>query len=320
MNSEVNVRDGRFASSDGLHEIFYKVWEPTEPARAVLQISHGMCEHIDRYDGFARDLCDRGIIVCASEHLGHGRSVNDDSELGYFGGKGSHAFLADDLDKLRAEMRKKYRRLPYILFGHSMGSFVARDYIARYGENIDGAVICGTAGTNKLINIAIGLSNVIGGLRGKKHRSDFIRNLAFAGYNKNFPNEGLTAWLTRDKAVRDAYDADPLCGFTFTVGGYNEMFRLLKDVSGAQWAERVPQSLPVFVVAGAMDPVGANGEGPREVYQLLCDRELTDVDCKIYDDMRHEIHNEIGRDEVIGDIADWALRVAEGVAEASGLQ
>lgn len=317
--SEIIERDGFFRSSDGTHDIFYRVWEPAEAPRAILQISHGMCEHIDRYDGFARDLCAHGIVVCANDHIGHGKSAADESELGYFGGKGSIFRLADDLDLLRAEMRKKYRRLPYIMFGHSMGSFVCRDYISRYAANVDGAIVCGTAGTNKLIGAAITISSAICGLRGRKYRSKFIRNLAFKGYNDDFPGEGELAWLSRDKDVRDAYDADPLCGFIFTAGGYNEMFRLLKSVSGPEWAAKIPQSLPVFVIAGSMDPVGAKGEGPREVHQLLVDRELTDIDCKIYDGMRHEIHNEIGREEVMEDIAKWVLRVADGAAEAATL-
>ncbi len=317
--SEIIERDGRFRSSDGKHDIYYRVWEPVEAPRAILQISHGMCEHIGRYDGFARFLCDRGIVVCANDHLGHGRSVTDESELGYFGGKGSISHLADDLDLLRAEMRKKYRSLPYILFGHSMGSFVCRDYITRYAQNLDGAIICGTAGTNKLINAAIALSSAISALRGRKHRSKFILNLAFKGYNDDFPDEGFFAWLSRDKEVRDAYEADPLCGFVFTAGGYNEMFRLLKSVSGPEWAEKVPLSLPVYIIAGSADPVGAKGAGPLEVNQLLCDRELSDLDCKIYEGMRHEIHNETGREEVMEDIAKWVLRVAEGAAEAATL-
>ena len=317
--SEIITREGRFPSSDGTHQIFYRVWEPDSAPRAIVQISHGMCEYIDRYDGFARFLCERGIVVCANDHIGHGRSIADDSELGYFGGAGSIGHLADDLDLLRAEVRKKYRRLPYILFGHSMGSFVARDYITRYAENIDGAVICGTAGTNKLIGVAIALSSTICKLRGRKHRSKTLLKLAFNGYNKDFPGDGDTAWLSRDPAVREAYEADPLCGFCFTAGGYNEMFRLLKSISGPEWAAKVPQSLPVLIIAGGMDPVGEKGKGPLEVNELLVDRELSDVDCRIYDGMRHEVLNEIGKEEVMGDVADWVIRVADGAAEASTL-
>ena len=331
---KINVREGTFTSSDGEHELRWKVWEPDCPPRAVLQISHGMCEHIDRYDAFARYLCGRGIVVCGNDHLGHGKSIKDESELGYFGGKGSRDHLAADLDLLRAKMREKYRRLPYIMFGHSMGSFVVRDYIGRanpgravsaeeveyvpvFARNIDGAVICGTAGTNKLINVAIKLSSGLCSVRGRKFRSKMLRNIAFKGYNDKFPDDGENGWLSRDPAVRDAYDADPLCGYCFTVGGYNEMFRMLKSVSGEQWAARVPRSLPVLIIAGAMDPVGAEGAGPREVEQRLIDRELSDVTCKIYDGMRHEIHNEIGREEVMSDLAEWVGRIAEGAAEAA---
>jgi len=285
-----------------------------------MQISHGMCEHIDRYDGFARELCARGIAVCASDHLGHGKSVNGEDELGYFGGRGSASLLADDLELMRGVMRRRYRRLPYILFGHSLGSFVVRDYLARYGENLDGAILCGTSGTNKRINAGIAVSSAICALRGRKHRSTALLKAAFRGYNDGFPGEeGELAWMTRDPAVIAGYKADPLCGYCFTAGGFNEMFRLLKSISGEQWAAKVPQSLPVLIISGGDDPVGARGAGPEEVYRLLRDSELSDVQLKLYDGMRHEILTDPEREGPINDIAEWTLGVAEGAAEASML-
>lgn len=310
---------GSFRSNDNEHDIFYTVWEGEELPRAIMQISHGMCEHHGRYEGFAEYLCSRGIVVCALDHLGHGRSVADRSELGYFGAKESRHHLAADQDALRALMRKKYRRLPYVLFGHSMGSFVARDYITRYAENIDGAVICGTAGTNKMVGMGIKLADLICALRGRKHRSSMLRNTAFKGYNSRFPGEGDSAWLSRDADVRAAYEADELCGYCFTAGGYAEMFRLLKSVSGPEWAARVPRSLPIYIIAGAEDPVGDYGNGVREVWGLLDDHEQCDLALKIYDGMRHEIHNELGREEVMEDIHAFVLRVADGAVECNTL-
>lgn len=317
--NDIRKTTGTFKSCDKVHDIHYTVWEPRELPRAILQISHGMCEHSERYEPFAEYLSANGVVVCALDHLGHGKSVADESELGYFGEKGSHRFLAADQDSLRALMRKKYRRLPYILFGHSMGSFVARDYIARYADNIDGAVICGTAGTNKAVGMGIKLADLICTFRGRKYRSSMLKNIAFKGYNIRFPGEGDLAWLTRDEAVHEKYEADPLCGYVFTAGGYGEMFRLLDSVTGAEWAEKIPLSLPIFIIAGAEDPVGNYGDGPREVYGLLDDHEQCDLSIKIYDEMRHEILNEIGREEVMEDIRVFVERVADGAVECGTL-
>ena len=311
--------DFTFPSTTGKNTIHARKCVPDGAVRGVVQIAHGVAEYIDRYDPFMSFLADNGFVVVGNDHLGHGKSIASPEEQGFFNEADGWNYVVADMDRLHDLTVKDYPDLPYIFFGHSMGSFVCRDYISRYAANVDGAIVCGTAGTNKLIGAAITISSAICGLRGRKYRSKFIRNLAFKGYNDDFPGEGELAWLSRDKDVRDAYDADPLCGFIFTAGGYNEMFRLLKSVSGPEWAAKIPQSLPVFVIAGSMDPVGAKGDGPREVHQLLVDRELTDIDCKIYDGMRHEIHNEIGREEVMEDIAKWVLRVADGAAEAATL-
>ena len=316
----IKKTEGFFTSCDKEHEIHYTVWEGDGHARAVVQIAHGMCEYGDRYEEFAEFLCARGIVVCALDHLGHGKSIADQSELGYFGGKGSYLLLADDQDALRAVMRKKYRRLPYVIFGHSMGSFVVRDYIARYSDNIDGAVICGTAGTNKMVGMGIKLADLICLFRGRKYRSELLRNMAFKQYNSRFDaSEGRVAWLTRDEEQRKAYEADELCGFCFTAGGYAEMFRLLTSVSGPEWAAEVPLSLPIYRIAGSDDPVGDYAEGVKEVWGLLDDRELCSLGIKIYDGMRHEILNEIGREEVMEDVLDFVLRVADGVVDCTTL-
>lgn len=312
----IKKTDGFFESCDKEHQIYYRVWEGQDHARAIVQISHGMCEHAERYDEFARFLCEHGIVVCALDHLGHGKSVADESELGYFGKKGSHSYLAADQDVLRALMRKKYRRLPYIIFGHSMGSFVVRDYITRYAENVDGAVICGTAGTNKMVGMGIKLADLICSFRGRKYRSEMLRNIAFNQYNSHFSaEEGEYAWLTRNADIRNAYQADELCGYCFTAGGYAEMFRLLKGVSGPEWAQKVPLSLPIYIIAGSEDPVGDYGQGVREVFSLLDDHEQCNLGMKIYDGMRHEILNELGREEVMEDVLAFVGRVADGVVD-----
>ena len=302
-----------FLSSDGETAIAYYVYTPEDTPRAVLQISHGMCEFIERYEDFAAFLCEHGIVVCGNDHKGHGASAASAEDYGYFGDKGIQV-LTNDLDELRKIMRKRYRSLPFILMGHSMGSFISRDYMARYGNNVDGVILSGTAGKHKQIGLAIALSGMIRFFRGKRYRSSLIEKLASGKYNVRFAEEkDKYSWLTKDQAIRDIYRKDERCTFTFTVEAYHDMFELLKDINTDAWAQSVPKGLPVFLIAGEEDPVGAYGEGVKEVYSLLETIELNELKMKLYPGCRHELVNETERETVYQDIVEWIDGICEGV-------
>ena len=310
---------GTFRSAGDVYDVTYYVYTPKDPPKAILQISHGMCEYIERYEPFISFMCQNSILVCGNDHIGHGKSIGTEDDLGYFGHEGGDEAFAADLNELYNIMRKKYRRLPYILFGHSMGSFVCRDYIARFTDTVDGAIICGTSGINKMTGMGIRLASFLGKLRGERYRSKFLKNTAFKNYNSHFPGEGEVAWLTKDKAIRDAYEKDPLCSFNFTAYGYRDMLTLLKRISSPEWAATVPQALPVFIISGEDDPVGDYGKGVGEVRCMLEDAELCNISGKLYPGDRHEILNETDRDQVWSDILEWVLETAKGAIECRTL-
>ncbi|MBE6573157.1 MAG: alpha/beta hydrolase [Ruminococcaceae bacterium] len=311
-------KTGYFTSSDNRSEVYYKICIPEDMPKGIIQISHGMCEHIGRYTPLVEYFTDNGFVVCGNDHIGHGKSVKDDADLGYFG-EGNYTCLADDLKKLNGIVRKTYRSLPYILIGHSMGSFVVRDYITRYADTIDSAVICGTSGTNKAAKSGIKLCKLIKLFKGERYRSVLVRNLTFKGYNSHFKDEkDDLSWLTSVKEIRDEYRADSKSGFAFTLDGYINMLTLLNKVSEEGWETKVPQSLPIFIISGFEDPVGNYGKGVKEIFERLDYCEINILKCKLYEESRHELFNETSRNEVMEDIYNFANEVIEGVLEARG--
>lgn len=315
MDSTASVTSIGFLSHDGSSTIKGLVWAPAHargrlrsPApRGVVQIVHGMAEHVERYDEFARFLVKHGFVVCAEDHIGHGKSVSSPDELGCLPVDGKE-ILIEDVHELRKTVTARYsRQTPYILFGHSMGSFIVRAYLARHGEDVAAAVICGT-GQQPLALSKAGnlLARLVASVKGPDHRSAFIDNLGAGAYGKQI--EGARTphdWLSTDPAVVDAFLADELCGVMFSVGGYAALTDLTGEVVTMACASRVPKELPLLFVAGAEDPVGACGKGVKAAADLMRRAGVQDVEMKLYEGMRHEILNEPGRAQVYTDIVNW---------------
>lgn len=298
-----------FPSVSGLADIHACSFFPEdkESVKAVIQIAHGMAEHLERYEKFAGVLCENGFAVYINDHLGHGKSVKNDDELGYFGEKDGWKNFIDDCHQLMQIAKKENPGKPYIFFGHSMGSFVAREFTKCYAEKLSGAVFCGTAGPNPAAGAGIAVAKLIGKMKGSHYRSKFIDNLAFGNYNKQFEGRTNFDWLTRDNDEVDKYIADKYCGFLFTAYGYRDMFSLLSRVSSKKWAEEYSKKLPVLLISGSKDPVGANGKGVEQVYKMLKDAGKNNVTMHLYEDARHEILNESKCfDKVCKDVIDWA--------------
>lgn len=279
----------------------------TEDPKAVIQLVHGMAEYIDRYDEFARYLVGRGFVVCAEDHVGHGGSATGPDDFGHMPLRNGKSVVVGDVHTLHRMVARTFPDVPYVLYGHSMGSFIVRAYIARYGDELDACVLSGTgnvpANMSKMGNT---LARFIASIKGDHHRSKIIDNMGAGAYGKKIENARTPLdWLSTDPEVVDAYIADDLCGFMFTVGGYATLLDLTAEVVTPECAEKVPKNLPVFFVAGDGDPVGDMGEGVKAAAQLLRDAGVQTVDCKIYSGMRHEIHNEIGKEQVYDDIATW---------------
>ncbi len=297
-----------FASVSGLGDIYAVSLIPKETdIRGVFQITHGMAEHTARYEAFAEALCARGYAVYMHDHIGHGRSAQSDDALGFFGEAEGYRALVEDVKVLTDIIKKEQPSKKIILFGHSMGSFVARSYCEKYGNDIDAAVFCGTAGANPGALIGKKVADAVARRNGSRFRSEFINSLAFSSYNKRIkPARTPFDWLTRDEEIVDAYIADPKCGFLFTATGYRDLFTLLASVNKRTWYAGVPYPLPILLIAGSEDPVGAYGKGPKEVVKLLRDTNHNHVTLKLYPDCRHEILNEFGKETVYKDVADWA--------------
>ena len=301
--SEILFERTSFLSADGKTNVAAYFWyaSDTKP-RAILQLSHGMCEYVERYDEWARRFAEAGFVFCGNDHLGHGNTAKGAKDLGYMAKRGGADLLVEDVHGMTLLAKEKFPDLPVVLYGHSMGSFVARLYLSRYGEELAGVLVSGTAGPGQPTGLGKGLAHAVGGVRGERYRSRFLTSMAFGSYNKKFGQEkSLLSWLTRDESVREKYAADPFCTFVFTTAGYDTLFSLLGAVSDKKWAQSVPKELPVLLFSGDMDPVGNYGKGVKKVYERLvaagCDARL-----KLYEGGRHEMHNEINRDEVFADL------------------
>ena len=296
-----------YPSGDGMTQIHAIEWIPETEVRGILQIAHGMVEFIDRYDRFAKFMASHDFYVVGNDHLGHGKSVTGESQLGYFAKHDGNACVLGDMQQLREETRKKYPDVPYFLLGHSMGSFLARQFIEKFGEGLSGAIIMGTGyQPMATLNLGIALTSVLQRLRGGYYRSTMINNMVLGSYNASFkPGRTNCDWLTKDEAIVDAYVANPLNQFVFTVNGYNNMFRGIRYAQRQANLERIPKNLPILVISGQNDPVGEFGKGPEIVAETYRKTGIQDVTLKLFPDDRHEILNELDKDAVDRYLLDW---------------
>lgn len=284
---------------------------PDGGTRAVMQISHGMVEYIERYEEFAEFLCGHGILVTGNDHLGHGGTAADKTDYGYFADRDGNKCVLEDLHTLTKITKKLYPDLPYFLLGHSMGSFYARQYLIDYGYELSGAVIMGT-GHQPLLLVKLGkfLAKSLAGSKGWRYRSDFLNNMAFGGYNKKFePSRTRYDWLSKNNEEIDRYSADERCTFTFTLNGYYNMFTGIERLHDKYLLSRMPKNLPVFFVSGEDDPVGDFSKGVKAAYATFIDAGMENLKIKLYPGDRHEILKETDRQTVFEDILAWTDEV-----------
>mgnify|MGYP001151787367 FL=1 len=298
-----------FDSRDGksrIHAVRYRP-EDAGQIRCILQVVHGMAEYVERYEEFAAYLVERGFVVTGDDHLGHGKSVGQGGKQGYFCEQDPATVLVRDVHRLKKLTEELYPGVPYVLMGHSMGSFIARNYLCRYGTGISGAVIMGTGMQPKAV---LDMARLVAGIQkffcGPMHVSRLLDRLAFGGYGKGITDRRTAFdWLSRDRERVDRYIADPMCGFTFTVNGFGALFELVLRLYSPENLAAVPRELPVFMVSGDADPVGDYGKGVRRAYDSLVAAGLTDIRLKLYPGGRHELLNETNRSQVMQDICRW---------------
>lgn len=304
----------RYQSATGMGDIHAVVYKPQGQVRLVVQIAHGMAEHIERYDAFAAFLAEQGIACALNDHAGHGKSIQDKANTGYFAPQDGWGAVLSDMKTLHDTAMQVYPGIPYVLMGHSMGSFLARAYAVRYPDDMDAFVFSGTGGKNN----AVGMGKLVARREIKKNGpkvpSVLLNNLSFGSYNKAFsPARTPSDWLSRDERMVDAYVADPLCGFCFTGEAMLDFLGGMQEVTGIGWARQVPDK-PIYIFSGDKDPVGGNGKGVMQVCGWLKETGHT-VLCKMYEAGRHEMLNETNRQEVFLDVLGFFNTIARSSGE-----
>ena len=303
----VKISDFTFLSSDGIHQIHNRQWLPDGPVRRVVQLVHGVAEHIGRYDAFARYLAEHGCAVAGDDHLGHGQSVGEASELGWFAEEKGWEHLVRDEKTLRDILRERFPDVPLVLFGHSMGSFIARTYLGVYPGEYSACVLSGT-GHQPAVVCRTGrlLARREIGAHGSKYRSPSLQKLAFGSYLKRIESPiGPNDWICRDEAVIRAYGDDPLCGFTATAGLMHDMMDGLLTIGRRAHMDRMDKAMPVLFIAGTEDPVGGYGKGVEKVAARFRAVGMRDVTVKLYPGARHEVLNELEKQTVWRDTLAW---------------
>ena len=282
-------------------------WEPEGTPVGVVQIVHGVAEYAARYDAFASWLAERGFLVVANDHMGHGGSIGSEgTPQGYFSGGWFKAVA--DVHCLLSYTRMEFSDVPYILLGHSMGSFMVRTLLSRYPKcGVSSVILSGTGWMHRgILNTGIAAATLIGKKNGFDTPSKALTDLMFGGYNKRVEHKRTDFdWLTRDDAIVDAYMADPLCGFPVTAGLAKDLFTGIKYVQEPENLARMRKNIPVFFIAGSDDPVGAYGAGVKQTAEAFQKAGAENVALRLYPLCRHEILNELNREEVYGHILSW---------------
>jgi len=293
-----------FQADDGV-SIAFHCWLPEEEPIAVLQIAHGMAEYALRYEDFAQFLNKHRIAVYANDHRGHGMTAGKPENLGFFAEENGWIKVVTDMRSVTKIIQKDYPDIPVFLFGHSMGSFLARTYITLY-DDVHGLILSGTAAQPPLLVKTGRILAFFHRLRyGAKTPSPFFDKLSFGSFNKPYESDGPFSWLSRDKEVVQKYRDDPYCGFVCSVGFFQDLFFGLNYISKKEHNQWIRFTLPVYIVSGDKDPVGDFGKGPEKVADLYLECQLEDVTVNIFKDARHEILNEINRKDVYADILEW---------------
>ncbi|MBR5093471.1 MAG: lysophospholipase [Oscillospiraceae bacterium] len=299
--------DLHFPSSTGKNTIYARKCIPDGTPRAVVQIEHGIAEHIDRYAPFMEFLANNGIVAVGDDHLGHGKTIASPEEQGIFAEEHGWDRVIDDVDRLRELMRREYPDLPYIFFGHSMGSFIVRTYIIRWPGRYDAAIISGTGHQGKALVLGgYTVANLLTRLKGPAADGKLLNDMAFGKYCDKIDEPRTTFdWLSRDPETVDKYIADPLCGFVAKISLYRDMMEGVKFVTDQRNIDKMNKEAPVYFMSGDMDPVGDYGAGVEKAYHAFCDAGLKDVSMKLYPGGRHEMLNETVREDVMKDILAW---------------
>ncbi|MBE6469245.1 MAG: alpha/beta hydrolase [Coriobacteriaceae bacterium] len=294
-------------SSDDTSQVHGRLWEPASASpRGIVQLVHGMSEHIARYDPLARRLAEAGFAVIGHDHVGHGKTSPRERH-GMIPARDGADILVSDVHRVRDLANERFPGLPHVIFGHSMGSFVTRCEIGRAGEGLAGAVICGTGqipgaltGTGRIA------ARAIAAVGGEDRHSALLQKLALGNSNARIDHPRTEVdWLSANEANVDAYLADTDCGAQFSAGGFATLFSVAHEACARSTFESIPNDLPLLFIAGSDDPIGSYGDGVRTAADRARRSGAADVSCTIYPGMRHEILNEVEGERVMDDVLSW---------------
>ncbi len=282
--------------------------DPGVSIKAILQIAHGMCETAERYVRFASALTQAGIAVYAPDQRGHGLTAGSIERLGDIGENGFQ-LMVEDLAQLGRMVRVNHPGIPLFLMGHSMGSFLVQKIMMTKSEGFDGFILSGTNGPRGMLQAGKVLSSIQRSFQGDTHRSLMMNAMVFGGFNRSFsPSRTRFDWLSRDPDEVDRYIEDPFCGAICTTAFFRDFFGLLQEIQQPTRYEGIPRNKPVYLFSGERDPIGMNGKGVRRLESVYRKLGVSDVECLLYPEGRHEMLNEINRDEVTADVLDWLER------------
>ncbi|MCL2253202.1 MAG: lysophospholipase [Lachnospiraceae bacterium] len=296
-----------YESRESCYKIHATIWQPKLKVKAILIIAHGMAEYIDRYDAFATYLAEHGILVAGCDYIGHGKTVVGFDKYGYFCSRDPATVVVRDVHRLKKTIQERYPCIPQIVMGHSMGFFVILNYLYRYGNGVDGAIFMGCGMPSKiLISCSRFIANLQARVVGADKPGKLLNRLAFGKYNKKVTDpESFFSWLSFNKENVEKYDNDPLCGFIFTINGFQTMLELISRLQKPDNLAQIPKDMKILMVSGAMDPVCEYGKGFAKVEKSLRKVGINDITAKLYSWGRHEILQEDEKKEVFEDIKNW---------------
>ena len=300
------LNERTFKSCNHINNVYVRSYLPDGPVRATLQIAHGIAEYINRYDDFMAFLAEEGIAVYGNDHIGHGQSMHNGKQ-GYVGDAAGWNTMVGDLLTLHKLIVAEHPDVPHFLFGHSMGSFLARTFMIKYGNLVDGCIICGTGHPPKALTMD---ARALAALEIRRHGPGYYSDLLDSVMNKQY-NGGYTNprtafdWISSDPNRVDEYIADPMCGYVPTAGLLGEVLKGVDFITRPRNIEKMPKDLPVYIISGGDDPVGELGQGVLRCYKAFLKAGMQDVSLKLYPKLRHEILLEPARDEVMNDVLNW---------------
>ena len=301
----ITIIDKHIPSTDGIHTLRGKVYLPEGEVRGILQISHGMAEHIARYAEFMTYLAENGFIAAAHDHIGHGLTAENEKELGFFAEKDGWRTVCRDVIAFSKSLKEEYPEKPLILMGHSMGSFIARIVCAEAKDLYSAYIFMGTGGANPMSSAGLALTSILTKTKGPRHISSLVYAAAFGTYNNRTEKDDIYAWLSTDREMVKKYHDDPLCGFHFTVSAMHDLIKMQDIVNRTAWYAAIPKDRPILLIAGEEDPVGTYGKGVQAVHKKMIASGAQKASLKLYPKMRHEVLNEMEKVTVYTDLLDF---------------